>query len=262
MIRTWVRQSSWSCCSNPAAPRSCQRCCAGRRTRTIYLQLKPPLLLPPPRWPPSPGTSARPPETENVSHHGRPLPGNFPPWSCGRGSPERSPGIPHDHLCREQAHRGKRRAGGRSSRLQVPDSFLTSAQAKHVKGLQPICNQPSFRRFPPISDDNYQSVKTFCLRIHLHSSDLSHYDPLFRNIINKEVIIILLGLKGFIVQPERDYLNIECCSYHHSLPLCTHLFWMLGFLQSQKLATVSGWIHTVTTNLTWTNVHAHDKHDV
>lgn len=78
--------------------------------------------------------------------------------------------------------------------------------------------------------------------------------------INKEAIIILLGLKGFVIQPERgDYLNIKCCSCHHSLPLCTHLFWMLGFLQ--KLTTVSGWIHTVTTNLTWTNVHAHDKHD-
>lgn len=80
--------------------------------------------------------------------------------------------------------------------------------------------------------------------------------------MNKEMVRILLGLKGFIVQPERgDYLNIKCCSCHHSLPLCTHLFWMLGFLQSQKLATVSGWIRTVTTNLTWASVRAHDKHD-
>lgn len=233
MIQTRVRQSSWSCCNNPAAPRSCQRCCAGRRTRTIYLPLKPPRLLPPPRWPPSPGTSARPPETESGSHHGRPLPGNSPPWSCGRGSPERSPGIPHDHLWREQAHRGKRRAGGRSSRLQVPDSSLTSAQAKHVKGLQPIRNQPSFRRFPPLAVIIISHWRHFAfafIRILQIFHTMICY--LETDMINKDMTI-LLGLKGFIMQPERwDYFNIKCCSCHHSLPLCTHLFWMLGFLQS------------------------------
>lgn len=142
-IQTWVRQSSWSCCNNPAAPRSCRRCCGGRRTRTIYQPSKPPPLRPLPRWPPSPGTCAPPPWSENGARHGRPLPGNSPLWSCGRGSPERSPGIPRDHPWRERAHTGRRRAGGRSSRLQAPDSLPTSVQTKHVKGLQLICHQPS-----------------------------------------------------------------------------------------------------------------------
>lgn len=193
---------------------------------------------------------------------GAPSPVTSRRGAAGGGAPRGAPGSPtttfaENRLTEESAEQEAGPAGCKSP----IHSWHLHRQNMSKAYSRSVISHP-FGDSPPISDDNYQSVKTFCLRIHLHSSDLSHYDPLFRNIINKEVIIILLGLKGFIVQPERDYLNIECCSYHHSLPLCTHLFWMLGFLQSQKLATVSGWIHTVTTNLTWTNVHAHDKHDV
>lgn len=128
---TFVHQSSWSCCSNPALRLSRRPCCACRQTRTIYRPLMPLLLLPPPHSPPSRGTTGPGSESPGSRRCGGLLLGNLRLWGSGSGNLERSPGSLHDRPWTARAHRGKQRAAGRSSTSRPPGSSLTSVQKGH-----------------------------------------------------------------------------------------------------------------------------------
>lgn len=110
--RTFVHQSSLSCCSSPALPLSCLRCSDDMQRRTIYLLSK--LLLRPPRLllPPSRERYDRPLESESGSHQRSPLPCRTLMWSYEKKTLERTLWSLLVPLWTAQDHTGKHRGWG------------------------------------------------------------------------------------------------------------------------------------------------------